>query len=210
MKPGRTQNTRLAESKLKPPFIKSHSTEVISTRWIRELLENYLGAQGTFNHIPDCVHDLTPPQPHKEEGRRLPWNEGGRTAARCSLASAAPSLAFTRYCNTSKLYCGRLQSFDCPPHLQRLPCCNSIACPLRNIRPPIDLPSVFHTPHTIDDGNIGQTLTPNPRVGRGQPRTALERRPPPCNPRQAQGPASQHSQDTQCTSDTHRSGEGWG
>jgi len=32
MKPGRTRNTRLAESKLKPPFIKSRSTKVISTR----------------------------------------------------------------------------------------------------------------------------------------------------------------------------------
>jgi len=31
MKPGRTRNTRLAESKLKPPFIMSRSTKVIST-----------------------------------------------------------------------------------------------------------------------------------------------------------------------------------
>jgi len=31
MNPGRTRNTRLAESKLKPPFIMSHSTKVIST-----------------------------------------------------------------------------------------------------------------------------------------------------------------------------------
>jgi len=31
-KPGRTQNTGLAESKLKPPFIKSRSTKDISTR----------------------------------------------------------------------------------------------------------------------------------------------------------------------------------
>jgi len=28
----------------------------------------------------------------------------------------------------------------------------------------------------------------NPRDGRGQPQATLERRPPPCNPRQAQGP----------------------
>jgi len=36
MKPGRTRNTRLAESKLKPPFVMSRSTKVISTCWIRE------------------------------------------------------------------------------------------------------------------------------------------------------------------------------
>jgi len=36
MKPGRTRNTRLAESKLKPPFIMSRGTKVISTCWIRE------------------------------------------------------------------------------------------------------------------------------------------------------------------------------
>ena len=50
--------------------------------------------------------------------------------------------------------------------------------------------------------------TPNPRVGRGQPRASLDQRSPQCNPRQAQGPASHHSQETQCTSDTRRSGEG--
>jgi len=32
MNPGKTRKTRLAESKLKPPFIMSHSTKVISTR----------------------------------------------------------------------------------------------------------------------------------------------------------------------------------
>jgi len=32
MNPEKTRNTRLAESKLKPPFIMSHNTKVIITR----------------------------------------------------------------------------------------------------------------------------------------------------------------------------------
>jgi len=46
MKPGRTRNTRLAESR--PPFIMSRSTKVISTLEEEKLLENYLGTQGTY------------------------------------------------------------------------------------------------------------------------------------------------------------------
>jgi len=42
-----------------------------------------------------------------------------------------------------------------PPHLQSLPYCNSIARPLRNLRPPhTELPIICHTPYTIGDGNI--------------------------------------------------------
>jgi len=39
-------------------------------------------------------------------------------------------------------------------HLQSLPYCNTIARPLRNIRPPTDPPFLCHTPYTIGDGNI--------------------------------------------------------
>jgi len=38
----------IEESKLKPSFIMSHSTKVISTIEKEKLLENYLGAQSTF------------------------------------------------------------------------------------------------------------------------------------------------------------------
>jgi len=41
-----------------------------------------------------------------------------------------------------------------PPHLQSLPCCDTIGRPLRNIRPPTDPSFVCHTPYHIGDGNI--------------------------------------------------------
>jgi len=41
-----------------------------------------------------------------------------------------------------------------PPHLQSLPYCNTIARPLRNIRPATDPPCKCHTPYNIGDGNI--------------------------------------------------------
>ena len=63
------------------------------------------------------------------------------------------ALAFTRYCFTSKLYCGS-RSSSYPPYLQSLRCCNTIARPLRNIRPPTDPPVVCHTPYNIGDCNI--------------------------------------------------------
>jgi len=44
--------------------------------------------------------------------------------------------------------------FIAPPHLQSLPYCNTIARPLRNIRPPTDPFSLCHTPYNIGDGNI--------------------------------------------------------
>ena len=59
-----------------------------------------------------------------------------------------PALAFARYCFTSKLYCGSQSSSYCPPHLQSLPCCNTIAQLLRNIRPPTAPPLCM--PYTID------------------------------------------------------------
>jgi len=39
------------------------------------------------------------------------------------------------------------------PHLQRLPYCNTIGRPLRNIRPATDPPCSCHTPYNIGDGN---------------------------------------------------------
>jgi len=50
MKPGKTRNTRLAESKLKPPFIIAAPKSLLHVEY-EKLLENYLGAQGTFNPI---------------------------------------------------------------------------------------------------------------------------------------------------------------
>jgi len=58
-------------------------------------------------------------------------------------------LAFARDYFTSKLYCGSQSSFYCHPQLQRLPCYNIIARPLRNIRPPPTEPpfdAIHHTP----------------------------------------------------------------
>jgi len=48
----------------------------------------------------------------------------------------------------------RYPPFIAPPHLQRLPYCNTIARPLRNIGPATDPPFVCHTPYNIGDGNI--------------------------------------------------------
>jgi len=41
-----------------------------------------------------------------------------------------------------------------PLHLQRLPYCNTIVRPLRNIHPATDSSFLCHTPYNIDDGNI--------------------------------------------------------
>jgi len=59
-----------------------------------------------------------------------------------------PSLAFTRYCFTSKLYCGSQSSFYCPLHMQSLPYCITVAQPLRNIHPPTD-PPLYGMHHTL-------------------------------------------------------------
>jgi len=40
------------------------------------------------------------------------------------------------------------------PHLQSLPYCNTIAQPLRNVRPPTDPPLLWHAPYNIGDRNI--------------------------------------------------------
>ena len=62
------------------------------------------------------------------------------------------TLAFTRYCFTSKLYCGSPSSIHhpciAPLYLQSLLYCNHIARPLRNIRSPTD-PSLYAVHHTI-------------------------------------------------------------
>jgi len=71
---------------------------------------------------------------------RLPHGAG--------LAVTTSSLALKRYCFTSTLYCGSPSSFySPPPHLQSLPYCNTIARPLRSIRPPHRPP--FCMPYTI-------------------------------------------------------------
>jgi len=52
MKPGRTQNKRLAELKLKPSFIMSHSVTAPKSLVhfnYKKAASLYLGAQGTFN-----------------------------------------------------------------------------------------------------------------------------------------------------------------
>jgi len=107
-----------------------------------------------------------------ECGKKLPAfcqrqaHNAVRHAARSRPARSATGhrsrtrAAFTRYCFTSKLYCGSPSSFYRPPHLQSLPYCNTIARPLRNIRPPTD-PSLCHTPYNIGDGNILQTDPPS-------------------------------------------------
>ena len=68
---------------------------------------------------------------------------------RLSPEGAGRRLAFTRYCFTSKLYCGSQSSLYCPPHLQSLPYCNTITRPLRSIRPPTDPRMLM--PYTIRD-----------------------------------------------------------
>jgi len=40
------------------------------------------------------------------------------------------------------------------PHLQRLPYCNTIGRPLRNIRPATDPPCLCHAPYNIGHGNL--------------------------------------------------------
>jgi len=73
----------------------------------------------------------------------------GQACSRAQRAEARRALAFTRYCFTSKLYWGSQSSCHCPPLLQSLPYCNTIARPMRNIRPPIDLPPFNAMHHTI-------------------------------------------------------------
>jgi len=60
-----------------------------------------------------------------------------------------PDLAFTRYCFTSTLYCVSQSSISCPPHLQSLPYCNTIARPLRNTRPPPPTHYFYSVHHTV-------------------------------------------------------------
>jgi len=73
---------------------------------------------------------------------------GGGALTTTHRAYTKPTLAFTRYCFTSKLYCRSQSSFCCPPpHLQSRPYCDIIARPLRNIRPPLRPP--FSKPYTI-------------------------------------------------------------
>ena len=44
--------------------------------------------------------------------------------------------------------------FFAPPHQQSLPCCNTIARPLRNIRPASNPPFVCRAPYNIGNGII--------------------------------------------------------
>jgi len=73
-----------------------------------------------------------------------------------------PRLAFTRYCFTLKPYCGSQSSFYCPPPLQTLPYCNTIAPPLPNIRPPLRPP--FSKPDTIQYWSCQYRVKANPQV----------------------------------------------
>jgi len=81
---------------------------------------------------------------------------GGREGfAYCpSVVEQYCNLAFTSCCFTSKLYCGSQSSLSPPLHLQSLPYCNTIARPLRNIRPPSDSPCICNTTYNIGNGNI--------------------------------------------------------
>jgi len=56
-------------------------------------------------------------------------------------------LAFTRYCFTSRLLGTNQASFYCPSHLHCLRYCNTVARPLRNMRPPHRPPLCM--PYTI-------------------------------------------------------------
>jgi len=71
-----------------------------------------------------------------------------RGIRQATVRQLARGLACTRYCFTSKLYCGSPSFFYAPRHLQSLPYCMTIARPLRNIRPPTD-PSLYAIHHTL-------------------------------------------------------------
>ena len=59
-------------------------------------------------------------------------------------------LAFTRYCSLQSFNVGVNHPFFIAPlHMQSLPYCNTIARPLRNIRPPHPTPTPPFMPYTI-------------------------------------------------------------
>ena len=65
------------------------------------------------------------------------------------------ALSFTRYCFTSEVFVHESILLSlAPSHLHYPHYCNTIARPLRNIRPATDPPFVCHTPYHIGDGNI--------------------------------------------------------
>jgi len=76
-----------------------------------------------------------------------------QTSLRLRRATLVRSiLAFTRYCFTSKLLVWESIILLLPPTHAKP--CNTIARPMRNIRPPIDPPFLCHTPYNIGDGNL--------------------------------------------------------
>jgi len=84
----------------------------------------------------------------------------GATAAAAAAASFSPTLTYTRYCFTSKLYCGRQSSFYCPtppakPTLLQY-YCTTIA---QYTRPP-PTPPFYAIHHTILVSNIMYRVNP--------------------------------------------------
>ena len=79
----------------------------------------------------------------------------------------AGRLAFTRYCFTSRLYCGSQSSFHCPP-----PTCKAHSIEIRLhdhcaiYAPPTDPSFVCHTPYNIGDGQY--RVKANRQSGRGR------------------------------------------
>jgi len=64
------------------------------------------------------------------------------------------NLAFTRYSFTLNLSRTSQPSFYCPLYLHCSHYYNTIARPMRNIRPPPDPPCVCYAPYNIGSGNI--------------------------------------------------------
>ena len=77
------------------------------------------------------------------------------TPARSGLKTVpGGELAFTRYCFTSKLYCGSPPSFYCPPPPAKPTLLQYYCTPISQYTLPTDPPFVCHTPYHIGDCNI--------------------------------------------------------
>ena len=69
-------------------------------------------------------------------------------------ANLPPPCESSRYCFTSKLYCGSQSSVYCPFYLQSLPHCNILHVHCAIYAPHRPPPPVCRTPYNIGDGNI--------------------------------------------------------
>ena len=85
-------------------------------------------------------------RPQSNNSMQTPTTDTGNTVLQLSL--------YKILFQSKVLSLETIHLFIAPPHLLRLPFCNTIARLLRNIRPPTDPPSVCHTLYTIGDGNI--------------------------------------------------------